>query len=253
MPLGRFVLLGAVAVAVLLAAQPLSAQSPPEGVPDIVQRAAARYASDTRGVVAMQRHFLTAVSGGPIHRSETSNSAIVLQDGAYARIKYFDIADDGNQAPPQAVGQREAEANRDWAAGKVFFKEPYDPRFENDYRFADPVACSSCVRDTLQVEFTSRVNDAQHGNGTMWIERASAHVLRLTYVPRVFPPHANSGSVTEYGGDALPDLWYVVRIEERFTGRAFLLTGNAQFVGTFDHFHRYAAVAEALDTLAQGN
>jgi len=86
----------------------------------------------------------------------------------------------------------------------------------------------------------------------MWIETADARVLKLTYSPYVYPPHATSGTVTETGGSALPNLWYVVRIDQAFAGRMLLLHGSATFTGLFDHFERFGTVAEGTGAVREG-
>ncbi len=86
----------------------------------------------------------------------------------------------------------------------------------------------------------------------MWIDEQSSHVARLTYVPKQLPPHATSGSITEVGGQAMHDLWYVVRIDERFQGHHLFLSGDGTFAGTFDQFARYASIDEGLAALDRG-
>jgi hypothetical protein len=217
-------------------------------VPDAVERAAAAYADGLRGVVAMDRHFSTVVRAGFIQHTEGSESGFVMNDGAYARIRYYGIADDGKPFPAEKVAQRDAQTNADWKAGKIFFKEPYDRRFIADYAFSPEQACAACAAGSVAVDFSSAMHDAQHGQGTMWID-AAAHVEKLTYVPYVLPPHATSGNVTETSSEALPGVWYVTRIDETYQGRAFLVTGTGTFTGTFDNFRRYATVDEGIAAL----
>jgi len=220
-------------------------------VPAIVQRAADTYAANVRGIIGMQRHFTTSLRGGPIRHTEESDSGFLMDDGAFVKIKYYRIVQDGRTFAAGQIARRDAQTNRDWSDGKIFFKEPYDPRFMRDYGF-QLQACSDCPAGVVAVAFTSAVRDAQHGSGTMWIESDSALVDRLTYVPYVFPPHATSGTVTEFGGRALPDLWYVTRIDSAYRGRVFVLTGSGTFAGAFDHFRRFATLIEAQAALQDG-
>ncbi|MEO6991863.1 MAG: hypothetical protein ABI346_02885, partial [Candidatus Baltobacteraceae bacterium] len=190
-----------------------AAQAPAVAVPPIVARAVLAYAASVKGTIGMERHFSTDVSAGPVRHREESDSGYLMRDGAFAKIAYYRIVRDHSTFERAALDKRNAQTNQDWSNGKVFFKEPYDPRFTADYRFGSPSACATCAAGTMAVPFTSQVHDAQHGDGTIWID-ASARVVKLTYSPKVLPPHASSGTVTETSGQATPDLWYVTRIDE---------------------------------------
>jgi len=221
-------------------------------VPPIVERTAAAYAAEVRGIVGMQRHFITRIKGGPISHTEESDSGFLMHDGSFVRIKYCRVTDDGRAFDAGQLERRDSQTNRDWADGRIFFKEPYDPRYMADYDFEPPQACAGCAAGTVAVNFSSGIRDAQHGSGTMWIDAVNARVARLTYVPNALPPHATSGSVTEFDGPGLPDLWYVTRIESAYRGHIFILTGSGTFIGTFDHFRRFSALTEAEAALQSG-
>jgi transcription elongation factor GreB len=232
--------------------RPGSAGSQPASVvPAVVQHAVATYAASVKGVIGMQRHFSTTINGGVVHHSEVSESGLLMHDGAYAGIKYYHIVEDGKTFSEKQLTDRNAQTNDSWSKGKVFFKEPYDPRFVGDYRFVPTPTCP-CRAGLTSVAFSSDIKDAQHGNGTLWIDDASGHVERLIYAPYVLPPHATSGNVTETSSSALPDLWYVTRIDEVYQGQMLMFKGSATFVGTFDHFTRFGTLAEGESALASG-
>ncbi len=238
------------AVAALLAASgALRTQATASGAPSIVLRASVTFATGMRGVVGVQRHFTTELQSGPFAHGEQSDSGQLMQDGRFAKIAYYRIVRDDRAFSPSQIQKREDETNEDWAAGRVFFKEPYDPQYNKDYIFgAPPAGCSLCAPGTQAVTFTSPIHDSQHGSGVMYID-TSARVVKLTYTPYVLPPHASSGSVTEIGGQALNDLWCVVRIDETYQGRAFLLSGRATFRGVFDHFRRFPSLGSGKEAL----
>lgn len=191
----------------------------------------------------MQRHFSTEVQVGPVTHEEQSDSGLLLQDGRFVKIAYFRIVRDGHVFSPAQIQQRDDATNQDWAAGKTFFKEPYDARYINDYAFALAQAgCSGCPSGTQAVNFTSAIHDSQHGNGTMYIDTTTGRVVKLTYTPNVLPAHASSGFVTEVGGQRLPDLWYVVRINEAYQGSLLLVSGRGTFNGVFDNFRRFSSL-----------
>lgn len=217
----------------------------------LVERAAKAFSASTRGIIGMQRHFSTVISGGPLHHTEDSDSGLLLNDGAFVKIKYYRIARDGKPFSSGEISKRESQTNQDWAAGKVFFKEPYDRRFLSDYHFSD-ASCTDCPSGSVALKFTSSIHDAQHGSGMMWIETSTARVLKLSYVPYALPPHATSGSVSETSSEPLHGLWYVTRIHETFGGRAFLISGSGTFNATIDHFRRFEALKDGEAALADG-
>ncbi|MBV9719422.1 MAG: hypothetical protein JOZ77_08880 [Candidatus Eremiobacteraeota bacterium] len=226
-----------------------AAQASPASVPTIVRRASTVYAAEMRGFVGLERHFTTQLHGGPFQHGEQSDSGQLFQDGKFVQVSYYRVVRDGRQFSPSQIAQRNDQTNKDWAAGRVFFKEPYDPRYVGDYTFAQ-AACSGCAAGSQRIAFTSTIRDAQHGDGAMDIDVATGHILRLTYVPNALPPHATSGSVTETGGEVLPHLWYVARISQTFSGRAFLLSGTGTFTGVFDHFRRLPSLLAGQTALA---
>jgi hypothetical protein len=221
------------------------AKEPPVGpLPAIVLRASSSYAANVRGIIGMQRHFSTVLHAGPIHHTEDSDSGLLMNNGSFVKVSYVRISDDGKAMTKQQIAQRDAQTNEDWTVGKIFFKEPYDPRFMNEYSFDPPQACAACPHGTVAVNFGSGIRDTQHGDGTMWIEQATARVDRLTYIPNVLPSHATFGTVTETSGWAMPHVWYVTRIDGTYQGKAFLLKGTGTFTGVFDHFRRFSTLSQ---------
>jgi hypothetical protein len=221
-------------------------------VPVLVLRAATVYTSNVRGIIGMQRHFSTVLHAGPVHHTEESDSGYLMNNGSFVKIKYFKIADDGKAFSAQQIAQRDAQTNQDWTVGKIFFKEPYDPRYVGEYVIDPPQPCTACPAGTVALTFGSGIQDTQHGSGTMWIEQTTGRVDRLTYIPNVLPPHATFGSVTETSGWAMPNVWYVTRIDGSYRGKAFVLSGTGTFTGVFDHFQRFATVTQGEAALQAG-
>jgi hypothetical protein len=221
-------------------------------VPALVVRAAAVYAANVRGVIGMQRHFSTVLHAGPVHHTEESDSGYLMNNGSFVKIKYVRIADDGKAFGAQQITQRDAQTNQDWTVGKIFFKEPYDPRFIGEYVIDPPQKCTACPAGTVALTFGSGIQDTQHGSGTMWIELATARVDRLTYIPNVLPPHATFASVTETSGWAMHNVWYVTRIDGSYRGKAFVLSGTGTFTGVFDRFRRFSTATQGEAALQAG-
>lgn len=229
------------------AQQPATAQA-------LVAQAEGFYTAQVRGIIGFQRHFSTLVDAHIVRHTERSDSGFLMKDGVFVKIKYYRVADDDKAFDRSKLDGRDSQTNTDWAAGKIFFKEPYDRRFTADYRFADSSApCAACPAGTTAVSFASDVHDAQHGAGTMWIEKKSGRVIELTYAAYALPQHATSGSVSESGSQAMPDSWLVTRIVEQYRGHAFVMTGTATFTGTFDHFARFETLEAAETALEDGS
>ncbi len=221
-------------------------------IPSLVQKAALAYAAELHGALGMQRHFSTTIKAGPVRHTETSDSAVLFENGAFVEIKYYRIADDGKDFSPAQIQARDSETNKDWSAGKIFFKEPYDQRYMEDYSYSQPQACAGCASGLVAVTFTSAVQDVQHGKGTMWIDATTARVTELVYAPNVLPPHATSGTVTEISSNSAPGIWYVTRIDETYQGRELIVKGTGTFTGTFDQIRRFASLAQARAALEAG-
>jgi len=200
----------------------------------------------------MQRHFSTTIKAGPIRHTETSESGVLFNDGTFVKIKYYQVADDGKAFSAKQLQAREAQTNSDWTTGKIFFKEPYDRRFMGDYSFSQPQVCAGCPNTLLVVRFTSAIQDAQHGNGMMWIDSTTARVKQLTYAPNALPSHATSGSVSEISSNPAPGIWYVTRIDESYNGRAAIISGTGTFTGTFDRIRRFPSLAQGQAALEDG-
>jgi hypothetical protein len=132
--------------------------------PQIVQRAISAYEANLRGIVGMQRHFSTLIDAGIVKHSEVSDSAILFKDGVFEKLHYYRIIEDGKEFSETQLSDRDKQSSQGWSSGKVFFKEPYDRRFSDDYAFSVP-ACTECATGTVAVNFTSEKRDAQHGAG----------------------------------------------------------------------------------------
>ncbi|MGH7715921.1 MAG: hypothetical protein ACREML_07980 [Vulcanimicrobiaceae bacterium] len=216
-----------------------------------MQRVTAAYEANLRGVIGMQRHFSTVIDAGLAKHTELSDSAILFKDGAFEDLQYYRVVEDGKDFSTEQLSDREKQASQGWSSGRVFFKEPYDRRFAVDYTFA-ATPCADCGPGMIAMKFASEKHDAQHGAGTMWIDTSSLRVVKLTYAPYVLPPHASTGTVTETSGQALPNLWYVVKIDESYQGHVLLLHGSGTFIGVFDHFARFGSVAEGASAVRDG-
>jgi hypothetical protein len=227
--------------------RPLAAQ---DDLPPIVRHALATYVAEHRGNLAFSRHLTFQLHVGPISRDVRNEVGILMHNGEYVRTKYYSAETNGKAEGDADLQRDEERANDDLASGRGFFKRPVDPHFVDDYRF-EPADCD-CPRSVDAIRFTSTVRDAQHGDGVVRIEKASGRVVSIEYAMNKPPDHASQGRVVETYGDALPDLWTCVAVEETYSGRVGFVGGSATLHYTFDHFRRFSEQTAAIAALTKG-
>ena len=229
---------------------PARASAPMSSVPAIVRQAAQTAALENSGVTVHERHITLSAEAGPAHFTQSNDAIMLMADGEYTHIHYLDIEEKGHVLEANDVAKRETANNRDLERGVGFFKQPFDQRYTADYQYTTaPCACNAFQID---VHFTSPIRDDQHGTGTMRIDQATGHVMELTYTPNVLPDHANSGTVTETFGQALPGLWTIMRIDREYSGRMLFVSGRGVVTEVLDHFHHFtnAETGEAYYRMA---
>ncbi|MBV9269812.1 MAG: hypothetical protein JO165_01870 [Candidatus Eremiobacteraeota bacterium] len=206
-------------------------------VPAIVERAAQVAAGDHRGIVSFEIEQHTQIDGGPIHRTAHAVIIAAYDDEQLIRVKVLRLEENGKDASAERIRYVE----RELTAHSEGFAVPFDRNHFNEYAY---------TVDGNTVRFTSKLQDARHGEGTFEVA-ADGHVTHLHYTPHAFPQFATAGTVDEDRAPVLPAFWATVRSEQHYTGRYFLIRGTADIVTTESHFARYASRAEALAALGQ--
>jgi hypothetical protein len=240
---------GLLALLLMLLPRPVLAADASASVPALVQRAITVFATEHRGALTAQRHLSFVLHAGPLSHDVRNDVGIAFRDGADVRTKYYSQATSGRSDDEITLRRDEQHANDELAAGRGAFKRPVDPRYTADYRFA-PGSCDGCAANERAFTFTALVRDRQHGDGSLSIDAASGHVVSLSYELAQPPERAESASVVETFGRALPDLWTCVRLVETFRGRAGFLSGTATMSYTLENFHRFAQLSQAEAALA---
>lgn len=215
-------------------------------VPAIVAQAAQTAALENAGVTVHERHITLVAEAGPAHFSQSNDAIMLMADGEYTHIHFLRIVENGHTLSQKDVAKREQENNQMLERGQGVFKQPFDRRYLGDYQYT--TSPCGCDIDAIDVHFSSLLQDDQHGSGTMRIDPATGHVLALTYTPNVLPDHANSATITETFGQALPGLWTIVRIDRTYSGRVFIVSGHGTVSEVLDHFHHFtdAEMGEAF-------
>jgi len=212
------------------------------------RHAVAVYGREMRGVVVYHRHVDFDMRIGPTTRQDRNDAQIIVVDGLYERLRFLAMSRSGKPLSAKDVAGEERDANEELRLGHGFFKEPYDPRYAEDYRIA-AARCDACVAGVAAVAFESDTRDAQHGFGSMQIDGAG-HVLSETYTPYVLHEHANWASIVETSGEALPGLWTVGHVDERYKGRVAMIPGSAALQTVRDHYRRFVRLDEAIEAVS---
>ena len=241
----RYLVLGFVLVTLAQSGSIAGASASPLSV---VARAAAVNTLLMQGVTVNERHINVEVSAGPVHYSERNDAVVMLVEGAFSRLRYLRIVENGHEVSQEKMAEREAQNNRDLERGLGFFKQPFDQRYLSDYAYVSDANCA-CAAGEIAVSFRSLVRDDQHGDGVMRIDTANGRVHDVTYTPDVLPAHANSATTTETFGSPLPGRWTIVRIDREYHGHVAFFGGNGKVTETLDHFRRLPTPEAGLATL----
>ncbi|MGB6985022.1 MAG: hypothetical protein WBD74_03495 [Candidatus Aquilonibacter sp.] len=216
---------------------PACASALTSSIPAVVQQAARTAALENSGVTVHERHIVISAEAGPARFTQSSDAIMLMIDGEYTHIHYLQIEEKGHALAPNDVAKRETANNEDLERGVGVFKQPFDRSYIADYQYS--IVPCICDAGEIDVYFTSLMRDDQHGVGTMRVDEATGHVMELTYTPYVLPDRANSATITETFGQALPGLWTIVRIDRVYGGRVLFVSGHGTVTEVLDHFHHF--------------
>lgn len=129
-------------------------------------------------------------------------------------VEYLSVNDNGRALNPSELKQLAAQSNEaDKKAPR--FHAPYEASALGEYEFQDDgqetVANYPCYR----IRFRSRVLDAQHGHGLMWVDTKTFNVIKLAYDVAGNPSGVRAIRVELYRAPALSDLWSLARMYRR--------------------------------------
>jgi len=193
-------------------------------------------ATDAARVLASERHGAVAFSlvyhyteRGPAHSVDRSaKAAVVRNDGATVATRVAE----GSSAKPTLVEDD--------------YRLPIEQNYLKEYRFSlGTSACAACSGDAVAVDFASELRDDEHGDGTMWIDGTSHHVLSLRFHPSVLPAHTDSADISVTFGQVLPDLWDVTLAEQQYDGHEFIFHGWGHVRQEQTNYRRYSSVTAA--------
>src|SRR5579884_2540177 len=157
------------------------ADAPPAAIVQIAQRTAREEA----GVVSYRLHRVFDVHAGPMKRHDTTELAVVAQDGHVVKVRVLSATEGGKALDSQRMAQIEDQYEHPKASD--VFHRPFDPAYLDEYTF-DQV-------DPKTYRFASTLHDASHGQGTFWLDD-NGDVVKYQYSPYVMPQYASSGTIT---------------------------------------------------------
>ena len=250
MPLSRS--LAALAVTIGLAASPAAASAPaaPGADPsDALIDAVRTLASERQGVTAFHRD-VAAHQRAPGHDASLDVHAGLLRDGdVVVAVRIYSQTANGAAASPDDLAKAQTAADKNQANDAYSF--PLREDTLPDYRIAG-ATCGGCAPGELAFAFTSLKRDESHGDGTVVIDPATHHIVRVDFVPTVLPKYVDRASVTVRFGQVLPGLWDVVEMQQHYQGHVYLIHGGADITTSLTNYRRFASRDEGLKALASG-
>jgi hypothetical protein len=207
---------------------------------------AAAYAADTKSVVTFVAISTLDVHGGPFRMRTFAETAYEEAGGTPVRKRVLRYIDDGRTAAPDELAKRSATA--DVPSSRFGMRLPVCLGSVDDYVFGKP----SVDGDLISVDFTSKVRDAAHGDGSLTFLRDENRIATIVIRPATLPDHATSMTTTLDFGFVTDDRWDVVKITHQFTGREGFISGAGVSITTYERYRPFASEADAdavLDTM----
>ncbi|MFN2529388.1 MAG: hypothetical protein ABR584_11815 [Candidatus Baltobacteraceae bacterium] len=235
--------------AVLLTAAGVTSAGPPAEL----RHAAAVAEADHRGIISFQIIWDTHARGGPFKQTFHYRSAYVYEGNRLVGARALEKIDNGHKSgQPELDAETKRILSQSETAGPTGFAVPFDSRHFDEYRFARAACDTGCLDGDTTITFTAALEDANHGDGRMIIDR-DGHVRHLEYSPGVKPAfgniHAKEALVGIDRAAVLPGFWATTKIESRFSGRYGFITGEARQTARYERYRRFLSVAEALSAL----
>ena len=201
------------------------------------------YAAQVRGAATFVVQTHTTVRAGPMAHTEFSETAYAVADGAPSgKIVLRSLV---NNAAANADQLAKLSAEPDRPLSRFGLRLPLLESAAGDYHYGE-------LRESggrTDVDFTAKVKDQAHGDGTASFDVAQKHVTQLVIRPAVLPPHATRMTITVEFGSVYEGRWDVVKITRTFSGREGFMTGSGSTTSVYDRYQIHASPADALKAL----
>lgn len=203
----------AATIFVLLVVLPAAAK---DSAIDIVRKAAnvidAQHKAHPRYSYRMVRADLTV--RGKDSLEERYEARVYTEGGRIERIEYL-IGKQGSHAVTEAELKRMSERADESRKRQASFRPPYETSALAEYDYQVEGEASIAGRHCFRLRFRSRIADAQHANGQMWVDIRSFNVVKLSYEFARNPAGVEQSLIEVYRAPALVDLWSPVRLYQK--------------------------------------
>lgn len=188
----------------------------------LIQRVAATFAEQRRGVFGFRSHATVRSAERVLPHDQVEDAWFVFSDGRL-------VKSGGTPGGP--------------ASAETAAHQPFDARYLGEYRFV-PTACVRCAPGAVAIAYDSGAHDAVHGRGQLTIDPQTARILVQTTQPFVVPKPARSGWLTTIWGET-PAGWYPLSTSGTFIGRVGPISARATLSQQFSNYRRFVEVGLA--------
>jgi hypothetical protein len=214
----------------------------------VARQIATEYAAQTRGIETFIVTTQTDIRGGPVHRTELSETMYIDLNGTptVKRVR----KDVKNGKPAGAEDLVRLSKSEEGPISRFGMKAPYGAPALTDYAFAPPRESG----DLVLLDFTPTIVDTAHGGGTIAYSRRAGRIDRVIYKPVVLPKEPGSVVITSTTieitfGPVAGERWDVVKIVRTFTGREGPIGGRGVVTSLYENYRVHSTEAAAIVAL----
>jgi hypothetical protein len=216
---------------------------------EVVTETVRELAAERHGLTAFRFHYDYHEYGPAHNKTLVENSMHLRNDGTLVKVRLLNRTSNGAAASHDELAKQQAELDK--RLPDEDYRLPLTTDALGEYRFSyAQMPCTACPEGSVLIAFVSRVRDDGHGDGTMTIDAATNHVMRLDFHPSVLPARADSGAIVMRFGQVLPDLWDVVETTQHYTGHFLFMHGGADVDQIYNGYQRFPTLADGLAALA---
>lgn len=217
--------------------------------PVALRNAVKTLAAERHGITAFHRRYASDQRAPGHDQHVDVDSARVRQDGRVLAVKLYRRAVDGIAVSADELAK--AQATADKTQPDDGYHLPITEDGVAEYRFGAPAACAGCDSGVVAIPFTSLKRDEDHADGVVYVDERARHLVRLVFKPSVWK-QVDSGDITVTFGAALPDLWDIVSVKQRYGGHRMFVHWTFETTATHSGFRRFDSVDQARAALAAG-
>jgi hypothetical protein len=219
-------------------------------VPAVLRSAVKTLAAERHGIISYHRHFTSDRRAPGNNQRSATESARLVQDGHTVNVKLYARSTDGVAATAEDLAARQAALEKNLPGDD--YTLPVTEKLLADFHFGTPAACAGCDHGVVAIPFTSLKRDDNHGDGTVYVDGNTSHIVRFEFRPSVYPKEVDSGQVVVTFGRATADLWDVVSVKQGYGGHRVFIRWSYETTATHSAYRRFDSLDEARAALASG-